>query len=147
MYKNKNRALTLIEFMACVGILTVTLFLGAVFIKFHQPGLQLSASARELRGSIERTRDYSLTKQTPFAVKFLIVNNQYQIIRASDQAVLETITLPSKVQFYSVGPFSNDVVSFNSAGGASEAGAVVIQNSDNQQKQIIISPAGYVRIE
>ena len=145
MHKAKTRGITLIEFMVSIGIIAITLSLGAAFIKFHQPSIKLSASAQELRSALQRARDFSLTQQNAFGVKFLIVENKYQLIRGVD--VLENKELPAIIQFYSVGPFSNDTLTFSGAGAASEAGTIVLQNSDGRQKQIIVSPSGYVRIE
>ncbi|OGY91240.1 MAG: hypothetical protein A3H70_05090 [Candidatus Komeilibacteria bacterium RIFCSPLOWO2_02_FULL_48_11] len=145
MHKAKTRGITLIEFMVSIGIIAITLSLGAAFIKFHQPSIKLSASAQELRSALQRTRDLSLTRQNVFGIKFLIIENKYQLVSGAD--VWENITLPSMVQFYSVGPFVGNTVTFSSAGAASEAGTIVLQNSDGRQKQIIVSPSGYVRIE
>jgi len=142
---HRPRALTLIEFVVSIGIMAVTFSLGAAFIRYHQPSITLSASARELKGALQRARDYSLTRQNIFGIKFLVIENKYQIVTGVD--VWEDITLPAMVQFYSVGPFANNTVRFNSSGAASEAGTIVLQSSDGQQKQIIISPSGYVRIE
>lgn len=141
----KAKGLTLIEFLVSIGVMAVTLSLGAAFVKFHQPGLKLSGSARELRSSLLRARDYSLTRQNDFGVKFLIADNKYQL--TAGEVVLETVTLPAAVQFYSVGPFTGNVITFNNAGGASEAGSIVLQNSNGSRKQITVSPSGYVRIE
>lgn len=144
-HKTKTKGITLIELLVCIGIMAITLSLGAAFIKFHQPSLKLAASARELRSTLQRARDYSLTRQNVFGVKFLTIENKYQLV--SGASPLEDITLPDMIQFYSLSPFTADTVIFNSSGAASEAGTIVLQNSDGKQKQIIISPSGYVRIE
>lgn len=141
----KTKGVTLIEFVVSIGIIAVTLSLGAAFIKYHQPTLKLSASARELRSALQRARDYSLTRQNTFGVKFLIVENKFQLVSGVD--VWENFTLPPMIQFYSVGPFTANTVTFSSAGAAAEAGTIVLQNSDGKQKQVIVNPSGYVRIE
>jgi|GEM_PF-1956826 len=142
---HRPRAITLIEFVVSIGIIAVTLSLGAAFIKYHQPSLKLSASARELRSALQRARDYSLTRQNVYGVKFFTIENKYQLLSGTD--VLEDKPLPTMIQFYSIGSFTASTVTFNSAGAASEAGTIVLQNSDGVQKQVIVSPSGYVRIE
>lgn len=144
----KTKAITLIELLVSIGILAVTVSLAATFIRFQKPNIELYQAARELRATLGAARGRALTNQQPYQVHFSIVSNQYELKEAAGAgATVQTVSLPAKVQFYNVGPFLNDAVIFNPAGAAEPAGTITLQNSNNKQTNIIISPAGYIRIE
>lgn len=143
----KTKAITLVELLVSLGILAVTISLAAVFIRFQKPNIELYQGARELRAALSSARERALTDQQHYKIHFTVPANQYELKAVSSGATLQTYTLPGSVQYYNVGPFLNDAIIFNPTGGAEQTGAVSLQNSDGQQKNIIISPAGYVKIE
>lgn len=148
MYKNKHKAITLIELLVSIGVIMATMGMVATFIKYQKPHIELSGAANDLKSALNQARALSLTTQAQHGVKFFLATNSYQILRlSSGEAVIASTTLPVNVEYESIGAFSGDTVSFNSAGGASSAGAIILQNSFNQTRQIIISPSGYVHIE
>lgn len=148
MFKNKNKAITLIELLVSIGVVMTTIGMAATFIKYQKPNIELAGSASSLKNSLNEARQLALTTQIKHGVKFNLAEGNYQILRlAGDITTLATSTLSLNVEYQSIGMFPANTVSFNSAGGASSAGAIVLQNSFNATKQIIISPSGYVHIE
>ncbi|MDP1709673.1 MAG: type II secretion system protein [Candidatus Komeilibacteria bacterium] len=148
MRKNKYQALTLIELLVAIGILGITISMAATFIKFQQPNLELSAAARDLRSTLQRARLLSLTTQINHGVLFLAAQNSYQTVRlAPSPATLNTTVLPLSVQYITIDPFTANIASFNAAGAAAAAGTIVLRNTQNREKRIILNPSGYVSIE
>lgn len=140
----KNKAITLVELLVSIGILAVTISLVAVFIKYQQPRFALAAATHDLQTALNQARGRALSAQREHRVRFIIPANQYELIDGA--AVLSTRTLPATTQFYSVGPFTDNTISFNPAGGASQSGLIIIQNSQGQSQTITIAPAGFIRV-
>lgn len=148
IFKNKTKAITLIELLVSIGVIMATIGMVATFIKYQKPNIELSGAANDLKSALNQARALSLTTQAQHGVKFILATNSYQILRlSSPAATVASTTLPLNVEYESIGAFSGDTASFNSAGGASSAGAIILQNSFNQTKQVFISPSGYVHIE
>lgn len=146
--KHKTKAITLVELLVSIGVVMATIGMVATFIKFQQPNLELSSAAHDLKGALNEARQLALTTQESHGVKFLLANNSYEIRRGNATPItLSTAILPVSVAYESIGAFTDNTVSFNAAGGAREAGTIILQNSLDQTKQIIISPSGYVHIE
>lgn len=148
MFKNKNKAITLIELLVSIGVIMATIGMVATFIKYQKPNIELSGAANNLKSALNQARALSLTTQSKHGVQFVLAANSYQILRLNGApATVASSTLPLNVEYESIGAFPSDTVSFNAAGGASSAGTIILQNSFNYTKQIIISPSGYVYIE
>ena len=146
--KQNLTAITLIELLVSIGVIMATIGMVATFIKYQKPNIELSGAANDLKSALNEARQLSLTTQSKHGVKFFLASNSYQILLLSGaSAVLASSTLPQNIEYESIGAWAGDTVSFNAAGGASAAGNIILQNSFNQTKQIIISPSGYVHIE
>lgn len=153
MLKNMSpyhpKGLTVIELLVAIGILTLTVSLGALFLKAQLPGIRLYTAAHDLSATLNRARRLSVSEQIPYGVSFMLADKTYALVKfAPSPVALATSTLPLSTGFYSTTtPFTNNTARFNSFGGAAEAGELVLQNDQNQTKKIIINPSGYVRVE
>lgn len=148
MFKNKNKAITLIELLVALGIMGLTTALGAMFLKFQQPGLQLSAAANSIRSALLAARGRTLAEQIVYGVYFDVNNDQFELQRlAAPPTVVQGETLPGLVKFYSAGQFSNNTAAFNTAGAPARSGSIILQNSDGAKKTIIISPSGFIKVQ
>ncbi len=148
MFKNKKKAVTLIELLVALGILGLTLALGAMFLKFQIPGLALASEAQTVRSELLRARSLTLTQQTPHGLVLEPETGAYRLDRLGPSpATLANFTLGSGITFGAAGPFLNNTVTFNPAGAAAESGTIILRNSNNVTKTITISPSGFVTVE
>lgn len=145
----RPQGLTLIELLVAIGILLLTVSLGAFFVKNQLPKLRLYAGAQELARTLERARRLTVSGQAPHGVKFSLADNNYLLLKLRPfPLALATSTLPENVSFNSTTtPFTDNTAQFNSFGGAKESGTIILQNLDGQTKSVIINPSGYVRVE
>lgn len=148
MHKNKTKAITLVELLVSIGVVVITLGMIATFIKFQEPRFALSAATHDLQTTLREARARTLTQQRQHQVRFIIATNQYELIDGQNPPVIIfSRTLPVTTEFYSVGPFANNTISFNTAGAATESGMVVIQNNQGKTKTVIINPSGFIGID
>ena len=142
-YINKIQALTLIELLAVISIMGIMASITAGFIKFYQPTIQLIGASRTLKSNLETVRAKTVAEQQTYSIKFNTSENSYELKLLS--SIISTIEFPDPVSFVSVGPFTNDTISFNKAGAASESGSIILTNTNGDQRIITISPSGYVQ--
>lgn len=145
MKKTKLSAITLVEVLITISVIGITIGMGATFIKYHEPSIRLHAATRQLRNNLLEARSLSLSLQINHGIHFRADENAYDLVMANgESAVIATTVLPLGISFASVGLFTNDLVRFNAAGGASQGGAITLQNTHGNTKQVIINPSGYV---
>lgn len=143
-YKNL-KAITLIEVVVSIAVMATTAFMGALFVKLHEPGINLHQGAGEIRSYLQEARSLSLTYQTRHGIYFNIASSTMDLIELNGgTTIIKTIPLPERITFGIVGPFSGDVVSFNAAGAASESGMITITNTEGESKTITVNPSGYI---
>jgi len=139
------RAITLIETVVTLGVVSATIGMIAGFIKYHQPSITLNRAAGDVRATLNEARNLSLTSQTNHGVLFDVANESFYLMQNGN--VLASTTLPTYVEFGLVGPFTNDTAIFNSAGAAAETGTVILQNTSGDTKSITINPSGFVTVQ
>ncbi|MDP6571650.1 MAG: prepilin-type N-terminal cleavage/methylation domain-containing protein [Patescibacteria group bacterium] len=142
-YINKLNALTLIELITVIAIIGILATISAGFIKIYQPNIQLIGANRTLKANIEHARSQTVAQQQTFGIHFSISQDTYELRKLG--ATIETYSLPQSITFSSIGPFTDDFVSFNKAGAASESGSIVLQNIRGDTKTVTINPSGYVQ--
>jgi len=142
-------AITLIEVLVSIGVIGMTLTMVAGFIKYQQPAMELSGSSNELRSALNEARGLTLTTQSVHGVHFIMEANQYEIIEQGSGAptVLKTVMLPGAISYATVGPFTNDTILFNTAGAATESGAISIENTYGNSASVIVNPSGFISIQ
>jgi prepilin-type N-terminal cleavage/methylation domain-containing protein len=142
-YKNKLKALTLIELMTVIAIIGILATISAGFIKLYQPSIQLTGASRTLKANIEHARSQTVAEQQIYGIHFTTPAGTYELEKLGN--TLETYTLPESITYVTVGPFVGDLINFNKAGAVSESGSIVLQNSKGDTKTITINPSGYVQ--
>ncbi len=148
LYNLKNAGVSLIELLVVIGIFTLIMGISLYFIREYEPKLQIYSQARDMRLDLQRAREFSLTTQIKHGIRFNQSNNSYELVKIESSVIsIEVHELEHSISYKSITPFLDNIVSFNKAGAASEAGAVEIENSEGLTKIINISPSGYVRVE
>lgn len=147
-YKNKSKAITLFEIMAIISIMVLLSTITLGFIKYSQPNMQLYAAAKEIRSYLQSAKEKTISEQKQYGVVFYQEEKKYELVSLEPiAAVVMSRTLAEEISFASIGTFANNTVIFNKSGAAKENGSIIIKNSRNEQKTIIINPSGYVSEE
>lgn len=143
--KNRYKAITLIEILTVIAIFLIIATISAGFIKHYQPNIQLTVQAKNIRTNINKAREKTISEQKIYAIKIFPEQDKYDFILASDpDSAIESYQLSSEIEFSELGLFTDDIISFNKAGAAKEAGIIIIKNSRSEQKTITINPSGYI---
>ncbi len=140
-----NKGFTLIE-------LLLVLLLAAMCLSLSWPALNkvyqhyaLETASSQLAWTLRYARSEAMLQGQPCNVKFYIPVNRYQ-------SETDTYSLAEGVQYAGIPTFpsrigSIPVCSFSSTGAPAGGGTVVLKNSFNDKKYIIVNPVvGKVRI-
>jgi prepilin-type N-terminal cleavage/methylation domain-containing protein len=147
-YKNKLKALTLIELITVIAIIAVITSISAGFIKFYQPVIQLHTNARALKSNVEQARARTVAEQKSYGIVVDDIHNTYTLVLLSGgTTVVASYQLSDEISIASISSFSNNTIRFNTAGAALESGTIALQNSRGEQRTITINPSGYVQTD
>jgi hypothetical protein len=119
------------------------------YLRKYQPNLKLSADARDLASNLRLAQQLTITEQVPHLVYFDFSNDNYSILRLpspSATSTIKTIDFDTEVAYQQINNLSENLVRFNSYGAVSEAGDVVLINTNGKTITINIKPSGYVQI-
>lgn len=142
----KIKGFTLIEVLVAIGIMAILAGIGIPAFNLYQPTIQLSGSTREIISNLRYAEQLAVAEQVEYGIRFATSTNQYQLVRFSSQEqILITKTLPDKVSFQQVSGFTNDEVKYNPYGAVREEGSIVLVNTRNETKTILVRPSGFVK--
>ncbi|OJI06620.1 hypothetical protein BK004_02645 [bacterium CG10_46_32] len=147
-FKNNRNGITLIELLTVIAIIGVTVSISAAVLKQYQPNIRLYTAGKTLRSELSNARMKTIAEQKTYGIHFTQGLNQYELVLVDGTTETQkTYPLSESISFTSVGPFTNDVVTFNKAGIPSENGSIVLQTADGGTKTITINPSGYVHAD
>src|SRR3989344_5927302 len=102
-FKNKLKALTLIELLTVIAIIAVLVSISAGFIRAYQPNIKLYTETRELREVLEEARSRTIAEQQLYGVRFFQAQNQYELVSLQGGVqVIDTYALPNEVWFSNI---------------------------------------------
>lgn len=117
------------------------------YLKKYQPNLKLNSTARNLTSDLRYAQQLTVSEQVVHKVVFDLNNDNYQILRiGTSTTTVKTVAFEEEVNFQQITGLSNDQVVFNSYGGVSESGQVVLINTNNNTATINIKPSGYIEL-
>lgn len=144
--KNKN-GYTLIETLVILGVIIILLLINLPLLQQYQPVMKLKGESRELATELRYAQQLTLTEQVVHLVRFFPSEEKYQVIRAEegqDEEIIKEVELTSPIIFQEI-TFTDNQLSFNTAGASSEAGQVTLTNNENYNI-VEVKPSGYVKI-
>jgi len=139
---------SLMELMVVLAIVAVVSAIVAPNVISWRSAAQLRGAAGNLKGDLELSKAKAVRERSPVIVKFLATH--YELTYTDKDGKVRTLRrrkLPGDVRVdLDKTNFTNDKTSFNGR-GRTQAGRAVLVNKKGQQKDIIVSDLGRIRIE
>lgn len=148
-FLRNKKGVTLIELTVVCGIIVLLTTISVPYLRKYQPNLKLNADARDMAGNLRLAQQLTITEQVPHLVDFDFSGNSYSLLRMTAPSVtttVMTVDLDNEVAFQQVNGLTDNTVEFNSYGAVSEAGEVVLINSNGKTMTIFIKPSGYIQL-
>jgi len=143
-----KRGFQLIELMVTLGVIAILAVISIPVLTQYQPNLKLNANAKELINNLRLTQQMTISEQKTYYLEINTISNEYYIIKAEiPNPPIKTIKLNEEINFKEIIDLTGDKVIFNSYGAVSEAGQIILTNSENDVININIKPSGYVQME
>lgn len=146
----KSGGFSFFELMVVLAIMAVASAIVTPGILSWRSNAKLRGAAGNLKNDLELSKTRAVRERSPVTVTFL--ETQYQVTFTDKDGKLQTLRdrkLPGGVRvdldstnFTTLG----DKTMFNGR-GLPQAGSAVLVNTNGQQKRIIVSPLGRIRIE
>lgn len=150
MFSLRNKkGVTLIELTVVCGIIVLLSTISVPYLRKYQPNLKLNADARDMAGNLRLAQQLTITEQVPHLVEFDFSGNSYSILRMTAPSVtttVMTVDLDNEVAFQQVNGLTGNTAQFNSYGAVSEAGEIVLINSNGKTMTLFIKPSGYIQL-
>lgn len=150
MYNIKDQSgRLLMTVVVLCGIIALMTTIAMPYLRKYQPNLKLSADARNLASDLRLAQQLTITEQVPHLVQFDFSNDKYSILKLPNPtatSTIKTVSLDTEVAYQQINDLSDNLVRFNSYGAVSEAGNVVLVNTNSKIITIYIKPSGYVQI-
>jgi Tfp pilus assembly protein FimT len=149
MQINKNkRGSMMIDLLVVLGIIALLSTIAIPYLRKYQPNLKLNATARNLTTDLRYAQQLTVTEQTVHVVSFDLINSKYDILRvAMATTTIKTVNLDPEVNFNQIIGLTNNQVIFNYYGGVSQAGQIILTNTNNSMTTINVKPSGYIQLE
>jgi prepilin-type N-terminal cleavage/methylation domain-containing protein len=146
----KSDGFTIFELLVVIAIIAVVSAITAPQILSWRSGAKLRGAAGNLKGDLEMCKARAVRERTPVTVTFNSTN--YQVTFTDNAGVNRTLRnrqLPAGVtiDLDNTGfGFLGDETQFNPR-GMPVAGSAVLVNTKGEQKKIVVSSLGRIRIE
>lgn len=138
----------LIDLLVTLGIIALLATLAIPYLKKYQPNLKLNAAARDLTTDLRYAQQLTITEQKIHQVVFDLVDNKYQIQKiGAATTTIKTVGLEPEVSLKQIIDLTGNKVVFNYYGGVSQAGEIILTNTNNATSTIYIKPSGYIQLK
>lgn len=138
----------LMDLLVAIGIIALLATIAIPYLKKYQPNLKLNAAARDLTTDLRYAQQLTITEQKVHQVVFDLVNNKYNILKIDTATTtVKTVIFDSELSFKQITDLTDNQVIFNYYGGVSQAGKIILTNTNNVTATINIKPSGYIQLE
>lgn len=146
-YKN-YRGVMLMDLLVTIGIIVLLSTIAIPYLRKYQPNLKLNATARDLTTDLRYAQQLTITEQKVYQVVFDLVNDKYQIQKIdTGTTTVKNVALDSEISIKQVTDLTDNKVVFNYYGGVSQAGQIILTNTNNVDATINIKPSGYIQLQ
>jgi len=144
-FQFSNKGFTLAEFLAVIGIIAFLSLLVIPAFRMFQPVLQLSGSTQELVDDFHYIQQLTITEQKEYCLQFFPEDKKYQLKECEGEIIREKI-FPAEIESVSISGFTDDEVRYNPYGAVKEAGTIILENSKNSTKTVLVKPSGFIKV-
>ena len=147
-FYKKNQGSLLLNVLVSFGIIALMATISIPYIRQYQPNLKLNATARDLTSDLRYAQQLTVTEQVIYLVDFDLDNDSYQILKSGvATTTVKTVEFDSDISFQQIINLSDNQVIFNFYGGVSEAGQIILVNTNGKTVTINVKPSGYIQLE
>lgn len=143
----KKEGFTMIELLIALAVLSIVTVISLPVYRQIKPTLDLNTETRDIASDLRYAQQLSVTEQINHNVVFNSVLNSYEIINSQTSSVIKSKNINSNISISSISGLASSTATFNVTGAATEAGSIILANSNNATTTISIKPSGYVKIE
>ncbi|MEA3464132.1 MAG: hypothetical protein U9R14_03595 [Patescibacteria group bacterium] len=145
--KNQSGHL-LLNLLVAFGIIALLSTITIPYLKKYQPNLKLNATARALTTDLRYAQQLTIAEQVIHLVDMDLENDSYQILKiGAATTTIKTVEFDAEVSYQQITGLTDNQAVFNYYGGVSEAGQIVLINTNGKTSTINIKPSGYVQLE
>ncbi len=141
-----KNAFTLTELLVIIGIIGILALITIPAFRLFQPSLLLSSVTRELVTDLKYVQQLTVTEQVEYCLQFFSIEKKYQMVQCGESNPFKEKILPEEITTLTVAGFTNDEVRYNPYGAVKEAGTIILENTKNDTKTILVKPSGFVEI-
>jgi len=146
-YKN-HRGGMLIDLVVAIGIIALLSTLAIPYLRKYQPNLKLNAAARALTTDLRYAQQLTVTEQKIHLVDFDLTQDKYDILKIdSATTTIKSVDLDPEISFKEITGLTDNQAVFNYYGGVSQAGTVILTNTNNVDATVNIKPSGYIQLQ
>lgn len=144
----RNHGYFLMDILVAFGIIALLATISIPYFKRYQPNLKLNATARDLTSDLRLAQQLTVTEQAVHMVSCDLDNDAYTILKTGlATTTIKSVQFDSEVSWQQINGLTDNRVVFNLYGGVSEAGQLVLINTNDQLATINVKPSGYVQLE
>lgn len=137
----------MINLVVIIGIIALLSTLSIPYLKRYQPNLKLNGVARDLTSDLRYAQQLTITEQIVHEVHFDFSNDRYDIFKIDTATTtVKSVDFPAEVSYLQIIDLTGNKVVFNSYGGVSESGQIVLVNTESKQATIYVKPSGYIQL-
>jgi len=138
----------LIDLVVAIGIIALLSTLAIPYLRKYQPNLKLNAAARALTTDLRYAQQLTVTEQKIHLVDFDLAQDKYDILKIdSATTTIKSVDLDPEISFQEITGLANNQAVFNYYGGVSQAGTVILTNTNNVDATVNIKPSGYIQLQ
>jgi len=144
----EKKGYMLINLIFVLAVFSILITISAPALKRYQPNLKLKAESKNLISDLRYAQEMTVTTQQVHYVEINATAGQYFIFNANDpSSPIKTVQLDGNINFQEVNGFDDNKIIFNSYGAVSQAGTIVLANTQEQTATISVKPSGYVQLQ
>lgn len=136
------------EVLAILSIIILLSTISIPYLRKYQPNLKLNAAARGLTADLRYAQQMTVTEQVVYLVDFDLDSDSYQILKTgAATSTVKAVEFDNDVSFQQIIDLPDNQAIFNFYGGVSEAGQIILVNTNGRTATINVKPSGYVQLE
>lgn len=138
----------LLDVVVVFGIFALLATISIPYLKKYQPNLKLNAAARALTTDLRYAQQLTVTEQKIHLVDFDLTQDKYDILKIdSATTIIKSVDLDPEISFQEITGLTDNQAVFNYYGGVSQAGTVILTNTNNVDATVNIKPSGYIQLQ